>query len=135
MPDYEQFARLVWADLVSSTPPERCSDAADSRSAKALGDCRHPIVRFSRRDRHILRMLCQGNDAKEIADELEICLGTTHTHIRSLYRKAGLVCDRHLIVYAMQQPDALQPGTECHPGLHQVGADSCPYCQAMSKAA
>jgi len=93
-------------------------------------------VHFSRRQRLILSMLCQGLSAKEIAASLEIAVGTAHTHIRNLYEKAGVAGDRQLILYVMQQPHAMRPGRECHRGLHPVGRDcTCPHCLAMLLAA
>lgn len=89
---------------------------------------------FSVRDRQILAMLCQGLAPKEIADKLEIAEGTAHTHIRSLYRRAGVRDDRQLIIYVMQQPHALERGAAVRPGLHEPGTcdqQECPYCRAM----
>ena len=80
-------------------------------------------VRFSRRQRLILSLLCQGQSPKEIAASLEIAEGTAHTHIRRLY--------------AMQQPQAMRKDRECRRGLHApAGSEcACPYCLAMLIAA
>ena len=92
-------------------------------------------TRFTRRDRLILAMLCQGMDAKEVAARLEIALRTAHKHIRTLYRRAAVAGAHQLVLYVMQQPDALRPGCDCQQGIHLPGSDSCPYCQVMQKAA
>lgn len=91
-------------------------------------------VHFTPRDRYILSLLCHGLEAKGIAAKLEVTVGTTHTHIRSLYRKAGVAGSHQLVLYVMQQPTSLQSGSLCTQGLHLPGLDSCPYCQAVRVA-
>ena len=94
-------------------------------------------VRFSRRQRLILSLLCQGQSPKEIAATLEIADGTANTHIRRLYAIAGVNGDRQLILYAMQQPQSMRKDRECRRGLHApAGSEcACPYCLAMLIAA
>ena len=92
-------------------------------------------LRFTKRQRLILKRLCEGYEVKAIAAELEIAEGTARTHVRNLVRKAGVVSDLQLVLYVMQQPQSLIQGQNCQPGLHLHGAcpDSwCPYCRAMS---
>jgi DNA-binding NarL/FixJ family response regulator len=90
-------------------------------------------VRFTRRERLILRLLCEGFGPKEIADELEISPNTAHTHLRSLCSHAGVTGDRQLIIYVWQHPQATSPGACCPRGIHRVhcGVASCPYCSLM----
>jgi predicted ArsR family transcriptional regulator len=81
-------------------------------------------------------MLCQGESPKDIAAKLEISVNTAHTHVRNLASKAGVVGDRQLILYSMQQPQAMRPGRFCRPGLHAPLPEcTCPYCLAMLVAA
>jgi DNA-binding CsgD family transcriptional regulator len=91
---------------------------------------------YSRRERHLFRLISQGASPKAIAAEFEISFNTAHTHIRNLCRKAGVSGDRELIIYAMQQPGCMQTGAECRVGLHPPGVvDGCPHCIAIPKAA
>lgn len=90
-------------------------------------------VRFRPREREILRKLCQGFDAKQIAADLEISESTAHNHIRNLYRKAQLAGAHQLPLYVLQQPVALRAPTDLLPGLHQPRADcQCCVCRALA---
>jgi len=94
------------------------------------------VVRFSRDDRLILALLCRGLSNKQIADEVEIAPKTAAKRIRRLFRKAGVTNDRELIVFTMQQPQALSRGRDCRRGLHPPGyVDTCPYCRAIALVA
>ena len=46
-----------------------------------------PDPRLTAREEDILRLLAKGHRSKEIADELDIGLGTVNTHIRHIYEK------------------------------------------------
>ena len=101
-----------------------------------MGTLPNPTVRFTRRERLVLSLLCQGLNDKEIAAELEVSAKTGTAVIRRLYRKAGVLDDRQLVIYTMQQPASLRRGADCHPGLHPAnpGACPCPYCAALLAA-
>lgn len=46
-----------------------------------------PDVHLSSREQDILRLLAKGGRSKEIADQLQIGIGTVNTHIRHIYEK------------------------------------------------
>jgi DNA-binding CsgD family transcriptional regulator len=117
----------------SALPPAD-SEAAMRRTQAGTGRFPTASVRFNRREREILALLCRGEGDKEIAAVLEVDPGTARYHLRHLREKAGVNSDCELILYAMQQPQAMTPGAECRPGLHAPGSDSCPYCTALAVA-
>lgn len=43
--------------------------------------------KLSRREEEVLRLLAKGHRSKEIAQELELSLGTVNTHVRHIYEK------------------------------------------------
>ena len=101
-----------------------------------MGTLPTPSVRFTRRERLVLSLLCRGLNDKELAAELEVAPKTGRAIVRRLYRKAGVLDDRQLIIYTMQQPAALCRGGDCQSGLHDPnpGACPCPYCSALLAA-
>lgn len=84
------------------------------------------------REREIARLYVAGRAPKEIADALEISVGTVNTRILGIVRKAKLAGRQELAAWVMQHPGCLQRGVRCEPGLHppECRCDS-PYCQAM----
>lgn len=57
---------------------------------------------LSRREKEILRLICEGCSTKEIAGRLVISLSTVHTHRSNLMEKLGVNNQRELIQHARQ---------------------------------
>lgn len=57
---------------------------------------------LSRREKEILRLICEGCSTKEIADKLVVSLSTVHTHRSNLMNKLGVNNQHELIQYARQ---------------------------------
>lgn len=92
-------------------------------------------VIFTIRQRYLLRRLCQGADTKEIADELEINVGTVNAHIRHMCEMAGVSGDRQLVVFAWQQPSSVLRDGLCKRGLHVAAASChCDNCRTLLAA-
>lgn len=49
----------------------------------AVGD----EANLSAREEEVLRLLAKGRRSKEIADELNVTIGTVNTHVRHIYEK------------------------------------------------
>lgn len=59
-------------------------------------------ILLSRREKEILRLICEGCSTKEIAEKLVISLSTVHTHRSNLMMKLGVNNQHELIRYARQ---------------------------------
>lgn len=57
---------------------------------------------LSKREKEIIRLICEGCSTKEIADKLVISLSTVHTHRSNVMDKLGVNNQRELIQYARQ---------------------------------
>lgn len=57
---------------------------------------------LSRREKEILRLICEGCSTKEIADKLVVSLSTVHTHRSNIMEKLGVNNQHELIQYARQ---------------------------------
>ncbi len=57
---------------------------------------------LSRREKEILRLICEGCSTKEIADKLVISLSTVHTHRSNIMEKLGVNNQHELIQFARQ---------------------------------
>lgn len=57
---------------------------------------------LSRREKEILRLICEGCSTKEIAEKLVISLSTVHTHRSNIMEKLGVNNQHELIQYARQ---------------------------------
>lgn len=90
--------------LVKHVPPEEILDAIrevhdggapmSSQVARmVVGAFREPVpprvsqVQLTPREAEILRLLAGGDRSKEIADKLQIGVGTVNTHVRNVYEK------------------------------------------------
>lgn len=93
------------------------------------------LVRFTPRDRLILSLICRGASDKEIAAHFGVQPKTARNHVLRLTRIAKVADDRQLVLYVMQQPQALYQGGEYLPGLHIAGTDDCPYCRFVREVA
>ena len=47
----------------------------------------NPILPLSPKEDQVLRLLAKGHRSKEIGEEMEIGIGTVHTHVRHIYEK------------------------------------------------
>jgi DNA-binding CsgD family transcriptional regulator len=117
---------------------ERGDEAIASchRAQQKVHDALHcAAVIFSHHDREVLRRVARGASIKQIADELDVAVGTVTSHVRNLCAKAGVQSHEQLLVFAMQQPQALRPGVECRRGIHLCDpACPCPHCRALLAA-
>ncbi|WP_095588088.1 helix-turn-helix transcriptional regulator [Actibacterium ureilyticum] len=62
--------------------PETAANGRDRRSSDAPSN-------LSKRERMILRHLCEGGSNKDIANDLGICEATVKVHLRACFRKIG----------------------------------------------
>lgn len=62
----------------------------DRNTRTRLTDAAYPGVRFSRRERDVIRLLAAGLTTAEISEQLFIAKVTVRTHIASILRKAHL---------------------------------------------
>ena len=92
-------------------------------------------MRFTLRQREILRLLSSGHSSKEIADSLELTVGSVNRHLRMIQEKAGLQSRDQTIVYIFQNPQCLLRKGLFSVGLHEP-SQTCPcgYCQALRVA-
>ena len=92
-------------------------------------------MRFTFRQREILRLLSSGHSSKEIADSLELTVGSVSRHLRMIQGKAGLQSRDQMIVYIFQNPQCLHKKGQSSVGLH-APSQTCPccYCQALRVA-
>ncbi len=70
-------------------------------SSPALGDV--PLTDVTPREREVLRLVADGLNNSEIADELTIEVSTVKTHVSSLLAKLSLRDREHLIVFAHRE--------------------------------
>jgi DNA-binding NarL/FixJ family response regulator len=56
------------------------------------------------REREVLDLLSKGRAYKQIADELDISMGTIRTYIRRLYGKLHVNCRTEAVVIYLTQP-------------------------------
>jgi DNA-binding CsgD family transcriptional regulator len=93
-------------------------------------------VSFARREREILLLTLRGNEAKAIAEELEIAVRTVNTRTLSMARRAGVSGRPQLVTWAYQHPEVLRRYGTSSPGLHPPGCScSSPHCLMMREAA
>lgn len=59
---------------------------------------------LARREREVLDLLSKGRAYKQIADELDISMGTIRTYIRRLYGKLHVNCRTEAVVIYLTQP-------------------------------
>src|ERR1039458_5819346 len=125
--------------LISEHSHDRSAEAvircqvAQGRVSQAFSD--FETIAFSFHEREILEHHSRGFSPKEIAQTLEIAVSTANARLRHLCRKAGVDSHERLIVYVMQQPQALLPHTTCRRGIHQVSPGCpCAHCRAVLAA-
>lgn len=92
--------------------------------------------KLARREREILRLAVSGLAPKEIAGQLELVQGTVNRRFQGIARKVGVRGHQSVIMWALQNPEALQQdvsnASPIRPGLHPAGCPcSAPYCQAQ----
>jgi DNA-binding NarL/FixJ family response regulator len=56
------------------------------------------------REREVLDLLSKGRAYKQIADEMELSMGTVRTYIRRLYGKLNVNCRTQAVVLYLTQP-------------------------------
>jgi DNA-binding NarL/FixJ family response regulator len=56
------------------------------------------------REREVLDLLSKGRAYKQIADEMELSMGTVRTYIRRLYGKLHVNCRTEAVVLYLTQP-------------------------------
>src|SRR5579863_1734890 len=56
------------------------------------------------REREVLDLLSKGRAYKQIADEMDISMGTIRTYIRRLYGKLNVNCRTEAVVLYLTQP-------------------------------
>jgi DNA-binding NarL/FixJ family response regulator len=56
------------------------------------------------REREVLDLLSKGRAYKQIADEMELSMGTIRTYIRRLYGKLNVNCRTEAVVLYLTQP-------------------------------
>lgn len=88
-------------------------------------------VRFSRRRREILEMICRGSAAQQIAYELELSVSTVNSHIVEICRLAR-VSRNQLVIYTLQHPKIFERDHQCGPGLHPADC-GCDFCDRMRR--
>ncbi len=54
---------------------------------RQTADSDNPILLLSPKEDQVLRLLAKGHRAKDIGEEMEIGIGTVHTHVRHIYEK------------------------------------------------
>jgi DNA-binding CsgD family transcriptional regulator len=93
-------------------------------------------VKYSRRQRDVLKLVVAGKAPKEIAAELEISSKTVYRRIRAMCKAAAVHSPAELMVWALQHPEAFERDAQCEPGLHPIGC-LCPaaYCVATRQPA
>lgn len=68
-------------------------------------DAKKPSPRsLAPREREVLDLLSKGRAYKQIADELDISMGTIRTYIRRLYGKLHVNCRTEAVVIYLTQP-------------------------------
>lgn len=78
------------------------------RSARLLEELRqgrhggHDLPRLSPREQEVLRLIAAGSSSKEVADKLELSIGTVGVHRTNLMRKLRLHNAAELTRYAVQ---------------------------------
>ena len=69
-----------------------------SAGLKALGK----QFKLSHREMQVLSLYAQGHTQKSVSDRLFISQGTTHTHIKRIYRKTGLHSRQDVLDYLQE---------------------------------
>ena len=99
------------------------------------GGAEYEVVRLSRREREILRLVCTGLRTKVIATRTKLTTATVDRYIDALYRALGLGGRNELMVWGLQHPQVMIPTTYVDRKLH---AEGCPcgaiWCTAMRLA-
>jgi len=73
--------------------------------APALETKRMTVPRLlAPREREVLDLLSKGRAYKQIADEMEVSMGTVRTYIRRLYGKLNVNCRTEAVVLYLTQP-------------------------------
>ena len=67
-------------------------------TAGAAGEAAKPMTR---REKEILRLLCDGLSRKEICDELGITINSVKTHLANILSKTGYESVAKLAIYAV----------------------------------
>lgn len=62
-----------------------------------------PHVKFSRREKEVLRLVAEGHKNEEIATSLEIGGETVKTHVQNLIQKSGARNRTHVVSIAFRQ--------------------------------
>ncbi|WIF95145.1 response regulator transcription factor [Caminicella sporogenes] len=57
------------------------------------------IEKLSNRELEVLACLAEGNRNNEIAEKLYIAIATVENHLKRIYRKLNVDCDRKAIAY------------------------------------
>jgi DNA-binding NarL/FixJ family response regulator len=61
------------------------------------------ILFYSRREREIIKLLCQGKTVNEIANKLNIAEKTIETHLTEIYKKAKVRGRSEFLIYAIKE--------------------------------
>src|ERR1035437_1027092 len=89
----------------------------------------NPQFKFVRREREVLELFYRGYSPKRIADALELSVSAVNAKLNQACEKAA-VSRSEIIIYLLQQPDALVRGGKCTPRLHPAAcACESTYCQ------
>ncbi len=93
-------------------------------------------LKLACRERAILRLAVSGLAPKEIAPRLALVQATVNRRFQGIARKVGVAGHHAVIMWALQNPEALQQDVSnappIRPGLHPAGCPcSAPYCQAQ----
>ena len=92
------------------------------------------LVKLSRREAQVLRLVCQANANKEIAFRLKTSTGAVKNHVSRLCRGLRLTNRMELCLWAIQHPQSLLEQF-CDPRLHPPGClCQSVYCSAMYPA-
>lgn len=88
------FSRL-FAEMVPAVAPERSSDsdALVERGCARLAQA----CELTSREGEVMALLARGRSGPEIQDELSISRNTAKTHVRHIYRKAGVHSQQELM--------------------------------------
>ncbi len=75
---------------------------------------------LTRRQRDLLRLLAQGADNRNIAQELEISVKTVENHLTALYKILGVDSRLKAMNYALQHPEVLAASGQAHQEMHSA---------------
>ena len=93
-------------------------------------------VRFTFRERTILKLFAGGRSPADIAAKLEANVATVNLHLRSVVSKAGLECRSQIRTYLNQNSKVTRKGGHGARGLHEPNpACGCYSCRMLTEAA